>query len=85
MEWVRKTGPYENGKRLKIGPYSITCVDWDACNSNRELKYKVTILLPGITLKQNHYATEKEAMNVAEQVFEHWIDKAGLQFIPTVR
>lgn len=61
MNWTIKTGRFINGSKLILGVYQVASVDYDSCSLDSNLKYKVTILLPGIEPKNKHYSTELEA------------------------
>ena len=80
MEWKAKQLPYSNGKVLYLGKYQVTSVDWDACTSDKSLRYKVTIRLPGIKEYLGNFATEEEGKQFAEKVVNRWIESAGLKF-----
>ena len=75
-EWKDMESRYSSGKNLMLGKMIVANVFYDgSISKGSTAKYALTPKMDGIKTHLGHFETEQEAMDKAESVLNHWINK----------
>lgn len=82
INWKRDTAQYSNGWLGYFGAYkmfSLYYVTGSQSDDRKGIDHRLEIHLPGLKMKLGILYTIEGGKEAADQIFEQWVNNAGLQ------
>lgn len=77
MEWKNGESKYSSGESLWLGDIKVGTYFWGGIIHEDKEPYKVSLHLPGFTLKKKSYATVDDAKKAIEGFVRRWFSNAN--------